>query len=242
MTFGANVSDVVNIGASRALDNIAPLTECVWINVAALGATTIYSKGTAFPNRQQFLITATNFSINIGRATSSAVASATATNFTSYALNKWLFICGQADIVTASNNKIWMGDLTTSITEPSAYGSQSVGSGAQGNTTALTAFIGNDFNLNTAPNAQIELVSICNRLLSQADMESLRLNPRLLPGMKFSMRLGDFQGTGTQLDRSGFKQNGTVTGATNSQGPRLQQCVINSGSGRTNINGTDFLY
>lgn len=78
-----------------------------------------------------------------GTGATSIVLQANAANYTHYGLNKWLWIVARWDTAGANaDQSLWIGDESNNPAAPSAYTTQTVGSGAA-STTAGSVTIGN---------------------------------------------------------------------------------------------------
>jgi len=78
-----------------------------------------------------------------GGGATSILLQANAANYTVYGLNKWLCLVCRWDTAGANaDQSIWLGDESTQPAAPSAYTTQTVGSGSAG-TTAGSVTVGN---------------------------------------------------------------------------------------------------
>lgn len=141
---------------------------------------------------------------------------ANAANFTHYGLNKWIFVCAVFD--TAGGNsaqRILIGDLDSPLAEPSAYATQTAGSG-----TASTSWGTNDFHFGGLPSpatrkffGRIAITLSGTFAATTAQLTELQWHPRSVPNLVLCSHYG-FPGT-TVVDCSGNAITGTATGPTN---------------------------
>jgi hypothetical protein len=93
------------------------------------------------------------------------------------------------------------------------------GSGSFQSDAGVDLPIGNNSASNNAFAGNIAMFLLFNRSLEANELEAVRRNPfQRWPGAVVQIALGN-TGTGTQLDRSGNSNNGTITGATLAAGP-----------------------
>lgn len=144
------------------------------------------------------------------RSTTYLQANAPSANFASYGLNKWICLATAWDGATAPI--LAMGDLSTLLAEPSAYTTQTVGSG-----TYLT---GNSFRVGMPHfsttlefKGRIAFVAVWDRRLTLAELQSQQFRPRVSDNCVLFTHLG-FNGLGNQIDWSGKGYHGTLTGTT----------------------------
>lgn len=152
----------------------------------------------------------------IFRATTSLLLSATPAQLGSHwAGNKWLFVglTWSTGGVNA-DQKIFTGDPSTPLVEPSAYSSQAVGSGTPTSTAADNLTVGGRSGNNTYFNGRIGHLIFGNVQKPLNELRTLQWNPRLIDGSVKLFSIYGFGGTGSQADWSGTGNSGTVTGAT----------------------------
>lgn len=213
MSLVFDTTDSVDCGTGANLDNLPNSTLIAWGYLTSAGGR-LYQKGVGI-DRHYMITDATNFVIDrfCGVGLGADEAFAALANFTSYGLNKWMFLAGTTDHVTAGNNRLLIGDLSTKATEPSAYGGQSIGTGSAGNNSGNAAVIGNGSVGGSNPwNGRLALLAVWNRTMSVAEIQSQQFRPRVTSGCVLFQVLG-YNGTGTQPDWSGSSHAGTVNGA-----------------------------
>jgi len=130
-------------------------------------------------------------------------------------LNQWYFVAGVMDTTASAGNvgSIYTGTLTTAVVE-STYGTATDGAGGVG-TNGLAWAIGNRGagTQNLSFEGRIAWAGLWTRALTLANLRELQYRMMNTVDCQVFMHLGH-QGTGTQIDYSGNKINGTVTGAT----------------------------
>lgn len=140
---------------------------------------------------------------------------ANATSFAVYALNKWLFIAivFQRTSPAATDNKLYMGDLTTVLAEPSSYATQTAGTGTPG-TGAATMRLGNAIAATTREfRGRIAWFGRWSRILTLAELTDQQFRPHVTSGCQIFSWVG-FNGATNVPDWSGSVATGAVTGAT----------------------------
>lgn len=213
LVFGGATSHRVDVGSAASLDALNPYTVLAWIYpTAGAGTRRIWTKG-ATTNIRSLNTDNNSYTISIGRATTNSSALATVANMSTWALNKWCFVGGTCNTTTATDNRIWHGDLTTLAAEAAAYSSQTLGSGAVGSDAAVNGIIGNRDANDQSMFGRIGVIAVFNRALTLAEVQSWQQRPRILSGCVGLWWLGQ-NGTGAQADHSGNGNTGTVTGAT----------------------------
>lgn len=221
LTFGAANSTRIDCGNPTILTDLTQVTCCAWIYNTSTSnlSRDIWGKGTNV-RRMRISAVTNRFGIVVSRATTPLNAEGVCTNFPAYALNKWLFFCGQLDTGGANGDqKLYVGDQLSRPVEPSAYQTQSVGSGIVTSDSGGNFQIGNQAS-GTAWVGRLASVAIWNRLLSYAEIlqqwELGLTNFGLLAPTAGCVNLvfPGFNGVGSQRDWSGHDNHGTVTGAT----------------------------
>jgi lysophospholipase L1-like esterase len=113
---------------------------------------------------------------------------------------------------------LFYGDLATPVVEESSYFTSNDGSGTYGSDAASNAFVGGDSaTLNFI--GDIGWVRVFNRKLTLAEIQLEQYSKR--PMTTGCVLDSEYHGTGTQMDRSGNGNNGTVTGASVADHPVL---------------------
>jgi concanavalin A-like lectin/glucanase superfamily protein len=202
----------VDCGDPAVLQDLTTFTICVWMKPLSGQnlASRIVSKG-----QEEFFNNSFNSTMEIIRTRGTVTARALApnANFAHHAFDTWMFVVGQIDTSTAANCRLLIGNLTNLAAEPSAYTTQTNGSGTTPSDVGDSVFIGNNVSGARASNAAIAYVAYYNRILSIAEIQAQQFRPRPItgcvgfwvPGFNASVVVGDWSGNGN---------TGTVTNAT----------------------------
>lgn len=213
LLFGGAASDRVNVGSGTVLDNVNQGTLIALAYPTGSGNGRFYQKGVTGQGPLFFSYGA-SLEIARNRATTASDALSLVSNFSAHALNQWNWYAGVWNTGGANGDqKLYVGTLTTPFAEPSAYGTQTVGSGAEGDNSAVDAIIGNNSNAALAFPGRIACVIHYNVALTLGQLRAVQFGDAVLPGRVGYWELG-WNGTGTQPDYSGNGNAGTVTGAT----------------------------
>jgi hypothetical protein len=131
-----------------------------------------------------------------------------------FTINNWWFVAVTFDGVTAP--KLYIGNLTTPVHEIASYSISTAPSGARVTDGGARTIIGNLDNggvVNAGFQGRIAVANfIQGSVLSLGQLKQHQFNPHAEAGSRIFTWYG-FNGTGTQPDWSGNKNNGTVTGA-----------------------------
>lgn len=211
LTFGAATSDRVDCGSAATLNNLDPFT---WMGAVYPTTLTDTRKISTKGGNKRWEIsgTAGNIRLRVAQATTAADYT---TNTTPLAtLNKWYFIAVSYNSAGAAGQmiNIYTGDWATAMSE-ATYGVATDGVGAVTSDAADILMIGNNAGGTLAFQGRIGHFSVYNVELTLAQIEAQRLRQFAAANCRMFHQLG-FDGTGTQLDKSGNANNGTVTGAT----------------------------
>ena len=208
----------VDLGSAASLDNIEAGTLMVWCRPTSsppAANSRIYTKGGS--QGPALLVTSTgNVQFTRGRATTACSAIAATANFTSWAAGQWLCMAATWDSAGAAGaQKLYIGDQNTALTEPSAYSTQTFGSGAVTDDSAQNGWIGNSAAAVGGFDGEIAILALWNVQISTTNMGIWKdqCTPIVGGNMKGQWFLGR-EGTGSQLDYSGNGNAGTVTSAT----------------------------
>jgi hypothetical protein len=217
----SNTTDSVDLGSAASVDNMRIGAILMWVWVDTYTSTRrLFAKHTTLNVRRDFRfldVTGTaTLGFTLGRGTTNLSIEASVANFAAYATGKWLCVAAifDADGVNGGQ-RLLMGDLTTTLAEPSGYTTQIVGTGTTGSDATANAVIGNTaVGGSFSFPGKIGIVQIIrDRTVSVAEAISLQFRPRKVSGTNGLYWLG-FNGTGTQPDWSGSGNNGSVAGAT----------------------------
>lgn len=118
----------------------------VIVRLDSLAANMTFGSKTNGGSTARFLrvTSAGNLIVQCGRATTVAQADAVLTNFPTYKLGAWLVMAGRFDTATAANNDLHVGTVGGALLPPSAYATQSNGSGTVGDDSPGALYIGNN--------------------------------------------------------------------------------------------------
>ena len=224
LTFGAATTDRVEWGTTPA--DADPFSVFAWVYPTTLttsrGIFGSRSPSSAAASVRQLRLSGTggNIELRVSRATTAT--SYISSNTPLATLNKWYCVLATFDSTASPTGKLYVGDLVTAMAEVT-YGTSTAGSGAVTAEASQAHTWGNRFN--STPYAHAFQGSIAcgqyhNRVLSLGEGLNLQWHPRMIAGVTAFHLLGR-NGTGTQPDLSGNARNGTVTGATASNGPPL---------------------
>lgn len=143
------------------------------------------------------------------RGTTYLQASAHAANFAAYALNKWLCIAFTWD--TAGTPHAYMGSLTQELAAPSAYSTQTAGSGTL-NTTAVDFRLGNGQVTTREMKGRLGAFAVFDTQLTLAQCQAWQFRPGNILGC-LGLYFPGSNGTTSVPDLSGNGAGGTVGGA-----------------------------
>lgn len=222
LTFADGSSDRVNHGSASMFDNMTVGTMIVWFypetfanNHSIVGK---FSSAANSVNMREIDANG-NFGIRVGRATTALEANSSNNPLTQ---NGWNFIAVTWDVNGVDGDqKAYHGNLTTTAAEVT-YGTQTVGSGTQGDDSAVDIAVGNvgaGIGV-TACAGRIFVAGIWDRILTTEEIIAQQHFPHKTSGCILLTYPGS-NGTDTTPDLSGDGNNGTVTGATVSDNPPI---------------------
>lgn len=235
MVWGGAISDRADFGSPALFDNLATGTVVVWEYPTTLTADrVIVSKYRGASQEGWFFAngpTAAALKTYHERATTDTEYVSTNTR----SVDTWSFSAASWDTGASPVNHLYLGALASAAAEVS-YGTSTDGSGSFNSDAARSLFVGNRdaASPNAAYQGTIAIVQMYNRVLSSAEIESLRLRPLMrLSGNILTVLFGD-GGSTNAVDISGNGNNGTVTGATASGAQQLPLAL----HGRLTTSGT----
>lgn len=201
--------------ASASLNNIATGTAMWWLypTAAPNGHHLMNKPGT---QSMRARLGATYFEMYYGGSTGDVAFSRDISGFAHWGTNKWVKIaCHWSFGGSSGDQKLWMGDLSNAIAEPDMYDEVLTGSGSHDD-SAGDLIIGNHASNNAALAGTLACMAIYNSILTEAQMNTWFARPSAIvkSGCLGSWIFGDGGSTGSQLDRSGNGNHGTVTGAS----------------------------
>lgn len=208
--------DLIDFGNPSGLTNKTAQTVAVWLYNTSGNA----EEGRVFQksanNRFEWRNDTTRL-VLIRNGTSQCRAEALLSNFSAYAANKWLYVVAQFNFGgSTTDQKIFIGDLSTPAAEPSAYVSQTAGSGSVTSDSASNLLIGNNTSAGTLEfNGRIAIVQAWDALLTSRQIWAQQFGfvPVATQNLQLFSHLGLNNIAGCP-DWSGNRQNGSVTGAT----------------------------
>lgn len=205
-------TEKVDCGSDTSLDNLDPQCYIAWVQFSAFEEfDCIMNKFVSPPrNNSVQLVGASGDNIRHRRVFSGTNHNYI-TNDTPLSLNTWHCVCAQFDSVAPSLDGIFVGSLTTAMTE-STYSANADPDGTISSDAGDALNIGNTGGDNNAMEGDIAVAAVINRTLTLGEMQDWQFYPRVIADTKLFMHLG-YNGTGTQPDWSGNGNHGTVTGA-----------------------------
>ena len=218
LRFDGGATHSVNFGSAASLDDIDPLTVCMWMrfdNDPASGGIEVHmAKSTS-----SLLLYSYQGGGTVGlemariRSTTNMQVTASWSNFANMGSAKHIFVCAQhSSTGAATDQKLLVGDQDSPPAEPSSYILQRTGVGtlvSDASSNMIFGGTGSTWNLD----GTISWVGVYNKLLSTAEIFQQWRQPKTGMNCVLFAHLG-LAGTGTQNDLSGNGNNGTVTSAT----------------------------
>jgi hypothetical protein len=222
LLFGGAVSDRVNHGSAAALDNLTAWTQIFWLYPTTLTSFLDISDKQVTSNGRRLVFVSgyatSDVEIQVRRATNADDYSSNGAGIT---VNNWWYVAVVYDSAAGAglHAKFYVGNLTT----PAALKSTIVdteGSGALKTDAAGDFIIGNDYAFASSYRGRIAFHGNWNITLSlgQIKAQQYDLLYPVDPDPAHCLIFTNYGllGTGTQPDWSGNLNNGTVTGATQS--------------------------
>jgi len=213
LTIAASSGDNIDYGSATNLDNIPQGTSMIWTKLSSVanGLGCPFDKG-AFGSDigvRCFKRGADGTSMNcqVNRATSDYQ---TQTPTAYLDTTAWMFLAYTWDISGNTVPKLYKGTATSAVVLST---SGAVGSGAQLDDSAYSLEVGNndDTNADAWPGS-IAFFAQYNKVLTLAELQEQQYHPYVSTGCVVWSYYG--AGLGTQIDRSGTGNNGTITTAT----------------------------
>ncbi len=225
-------TDRIDVGSNAVLDDLLNGTWIAWVFLTSVAPATarIWQKGTG-TNASIFTVNSTSGGLlakTHSRATTNQSNQAILTNFAAYTISTWMCIACVSDDTTAGNNKLYLGNLTTPLAEPSGYTTQSAGSGAVSSDAAANANWGNVATGGSPFSGTLALGAMFNTKLTLAELISWQFNPRWNFGGCVD---GHWFGQTGEPDLSGNGNAGTVTGTAIAAHVPLPRALASSGAG-----------
>lgn len=219
LEFTGGDADRVDCGSGATLDDITAGTVLMWVYMDGFGSQFRWfmkkNGGSDFVGYWEMSHSgagALNFVIDYNTTDLEIVSSDG-----DLGTGKWIFIGASFDASsTNTNQKLWIGDLTTSAAEPGAYATQQASSGTIVSNASGTLKWGNRNGADRSIDGRIAWAAIWSgTTMTQAQVRAQQFSPHITAdgNCVIFMHLG-YNGTGTQPDWSGNSNAGTVTGAT----------------------------
>ncbi len=222
LKFGVS-TDLVNCGDGAAFRDCDPCTLFGWGTITSVAASgRLIGKGLAGTGVRQIQYSTTQLQASLNRATSDAQSN---TNFANFAA--WVGVGATRYFLAATlkstggvngDQKFYLGTLAVPAAEPSSYGTQSVGSGANVSNSGTNLIIGNRSTGSLQWTGLIWIAGMLPVYLTLGDVRWLQyasLDPKFeLPASwgGGAWRCG-VNGTGPVYDITGTGNHGTITSA-----------------------------
>lgn len=229
LIFGAATSDVVDVGSGASLDDLDPFTVLLWCMPTTLtSGRALWSKMGTGNKFLRFSDAAGNVQLFVTRAVTTSYITNTAPLGTT---NQWALLAASFSSAQVAGQivKIYKGALGVPAAAQT-FGTATDGSGALTTDNTGNGRWSNMSSLAVSFQGRIAMGAVFGAELSLADVQSWQQRPRVTVGAnaaKAFFRLGN-EGVGTQQDYSGNANTGTVTGATQGDGPGFQQAAPGS--------------
>lgn len=215
-----STAEEVNCASDTSLDNIDPCTTLAWIYPTTAFAEfapnrTIFSKGDWVNGHTRLQLHVDDWpdvkmmafirgNISALQAQSIVTSSVTA--------NKWSFVGAITDVGgSATDQKLFTGDLNTLATEVGSYSLQTAIGGSRITNASADYKLGVGELTAEVFFGLVGIVVTFDAVLSLGQIQQQQFHPHKIPSL---VGFWDLYGTGTQPDYSGNGNNGTVTGAT----------------------------
>lgn len=221
LTFSAGTHRVDH-GSGSSLDDLGAMTICAWVYRTGNGGNQFVAQKGWTPTSAGVL-----FMVDNGSGEGEIAFARGGTSF-EYALsspgrvvqNGWTFMAAAASaFATAGGIDLFYGSLSAAAVEEGTYGATIDGSGTYGSDAAAALTVGGDASaLNFA--GRVAIVKVFNRKLTQAEIQREQFS--VLPRGTGCVLCVEYHGTGTQIDRTGTGNNGTITGASASDHPPFE--------------------
>ncbi len=208
LTFSDGGNQVVACGTDASVRNLETLTVAAWVYPTAQTVNRRIVNQGGWPGGWNLNINgaATRWAFWQDYATTDA-ESWTADN--AVHTNTWMFVAATKSGANAA--KLYYADLGGVLAEETSYTRQYTPSGSYNNDASGEPLrVGNQVTLDKGFPGRIAWVGIWNRVLSLGELQAQMYGRHPSDGCRFFMELG-WNGTGTQPDWSGYRNNGTVS-------------------------------
>lgn len=235
LLFTGATSHRVELTAQSVSLNIARGTLLLWVYVPTGGIAGTFASLTdpaagQLRSRFYFDLSGTVMRTTIDLVTTDLDAQALLTNFAAWGTGKWVRLAYQwaspnEAAGVAGDQKLWIGDLTTGVAEPSAYSSRTAGAGNLASTDPTTAWkLGNRRQNDSPAPGRIAYAALFDRSagaqMTAAEMDAWFAWP-WTQGAAWMHELGADPAGGNPIDLTGQGHNGTITGATVDEHPPM---------------------
>jgi hypothetical protein len=215
LLFGGATSHRSDHGSPAIADDLAAFTYLLAVYPTSLvDARTFLSKSTSGTSGQRFRLVTTSGDLAIVCTRATTNLSYTSNSAPLAAVNAWYWVAATVDINGSAGDlaRIYAAPFGASLAQVT-YALQTDGSGAQSANAAGTIIVGNDAGNARSFPGRIALAMAWSRRLSLGELITQQSRPFASSGCFLYTHLG-WNGTGSQVDYSGQKNHGTVTGAT----------------------------
>jgi hypothetical protein len=167
--------DRVSVAASSTINSLTACTRLVWIywdTFAANGA--ICGKGSAATRRLLTVSSSGNYVAGADRTTVAVFSTQALLTAFSPAITtgKWVCLALTVDLSVNASGKLYAGDLSTLVTEPSPYNFVAGTAAPAADDSGFSLHIGYDDETQTSPDAKIAIFGLWNRVLSLAELQA----------------------------------------------------------------------
>lgn len=217
--YGPTNSDRLVIPAATNINDLKAWTHLVWCRPTVFNAFRIWSKQSTSLQRHAGLISGTSgfLSHDVQRATTDGAL----TTSTPLILELWQCIAFTYD--ETDGPRVFVGSQDRAMTE-ALYSSRTVGTGGTEADAAAPLFFANRDTLASAFNGQIDEQAHFARRMKIHEIQQWADDP-YPSGAAVHIIHGE-NGVGTQIDRSGNGNHGTITGPTVTSLDRLPSGII----------------
>lgn len=222
-TTGSSDASAVRCGSASILDDLLQGSYFAWITVNSIGSGFIASKGVGINGgyRNCGVIANTSFHVTCDRQTTDCDARAAVGNFSAYpGLDRPFCFAGVFNTGGANGDqRLYIGNSREPLSEPSSYGTQTVGSGTVNSSAANDQMIGNNTLGTNNWDGIIFSLMMWNKVLTIAELRQVQNQPTPLPmfgpigcwilGTQGSLSVVDLSGNGNHgLTENSIKVSG----------------------------------
>lgn len=232
LTFGGAASDVVECGSAAAIDNLDPFTVIGWFRATTSADNKVLwaKDGSSLEKAIYTQGGGTEIQFQVTRATTNTIFQ---TSNDPLALNTWVLLACTFNSSGGAANiaHIYAGTLSTPAAE-CTYGTSADGSGAVATDAAFNMHIGNSNfggSLASAFVGQVGPLAYFNAVLTLTQIKSWQRRPRMTVGSNVAKRFYRLGKGAANAIEYVAADNGTVTGATQANGPALDQGELLAG-------------